>query len=45
MAILDLQAMQVPAQTRGRHAHSGASKNCGNIGGGFGFSGLSLLLC
>jgi hypothetical protein len=44
MAILDLQAMQVPNKTRGRGGHSGASKNCGNIGGGH-ISGLSLLIC
>lgn len=44
MAILDLQAMQVPDKGDGHAGHSGASKNCGNIGGGH-RSGISLLLC
>lgn len=39
MAILDLQAMQVPADVRGRGGKSGSSKGCNN------HSGLSLLLC
>jgi len=43
MAILDLQAMQ--AATGERAGKSGSSKNCGNVSGGNGPSGLSLLLC
>lgn len=39
MALLDLQSMDEPDETRGLAGHSGASKGCGN------FSGLSLLLC
>lgn len=47
MAILDLQGMQAPAQTRaGRGSgKSGSSKGCNNVGGGGGPSHLSLLLC
>jgi hypothetical protein len=37
MALLDLQSMEEPEETRGLAANSGASKGCG--------SHLSLLLC
>ena len=44
MAILDLQGMTAPDQTRARGGgKSGSSKGCGNVIGGP--SGLSLLLC
>jgi hypothetical protein len=55
MAILDLQAMTpeptAPSGNKGKPRRSGASKSCGNCGGGDdgggddGGSGLSLLLC
>jgi hypothetical protein len=37
MALLDLQMLELPAEARSGHAHSGASKNCA--------SALSLLIC
>jgi Lanthionine-containing peptide SapB precursor RamS len=39
MALLDLQSMEEPEETRGLAAKSGGSKGCNNQ------SGLSLLLC
>lgn len=45
MAILDMQGMQAPASQGVRFGKSGSSKNCGNVSGGGGPSGLSLLFC
>lgn len=44
MSILDLQGLQAPSEVRA-NAHSGASKNCFNFGGGGHISTLSLLVC
>jgi hypothetical protein len=48
MALLDLQAMELPEEISGRPKGSRASKHCGGGGGGGGggnVSTLSLLLC
>jgi hypothetical protein len=39
MALLDLQSMEEPEETRGLAAKSGGSHGCNN------FSGLSVLIC
>ena len=45
MALLDLQGMQAASEHGVKYGKSGSSKGCNNVGGGGGFSGLSLLLC
>ena len=45
MALLDLQAMELPEEISGKPNGSRASKHCGGGGGGGNISTLSVLLC
>ena len=45
MALLDLQAMELPEEINGKPKGSRASKGCGGHGHGGGLSTLSVAIC
>ena len=45
MALLDLQAMELPEEISGKPKGSRASKHCGGGHGGGGLSTLSVAIC